>query len=183
MRSVLHQLNYRVNHARRPAAVGFSLMEVIVVLMLVALAASSVVLVFRDTYFDTQMSMTLDRLEMLNEQTRMSCLRKNANRTFVVDLDRQTIFRQPEGHENERFAVLKLPHGIEFANLLTASSEATSGQISVPYRHDGTSVSWQLILTGPDDRQRSLLFCGRTGQMISGIDNPRMINEVFDALQ
>ena len=160
---------------------GFTLIEIVVVLALIAFISSAVVMSYRGTWSRSQAAITIDRLRTLDERTRVWCLRNRKNRTLVFDLDRQRVLRESSRESEAVVAALSFPDQLKLTKMLTIGSSASSGKISVPYFEDGTSTSWFVSFKNGES-ELSHFVSGVAGQASSEYAE-KTVKELFNALR
>lgn len=146
---------------------GFSLLEMVVVIALIAIMGSGVALVYRDSLSNTQMVLTLDRLKVLDERARIRCIRKDGGHKLIFSTEQQCIFTTPSNGRGRPKVLLKFPRRIELKDVRTSVGSG-QGKTEIPYYRDGTSPTWYVVLKNGAS-EKNIFFSGRSGQALVNV--------------
>lgn len=156
---------YRSSHAGRRfyAWNGFSLIEVMAVLILMGLMAVGTVTVYRVRARGAGIDEVMGRLALIDTQARQSAARTGEDLILQYDLNTGTVVITDQSGEVER-TLYVLPDGFRFERLASSGTQLSSGITRIKVTPQGISPSYAVRLSAVDDQSATQLFAGLTGQ-------------------
>lgn len=151
----------------RDAESGFTLIELMVVVAIMAIMTAGVGLSLAHTVQRSGYEAQLDRVDWIDRQTRRLCLNHGRVATLQFDLQEQTITRADDGANGQHVErLLELPAQTRLDRFVTARMNQSDGVHEVAVSSQGFSVTYGLRFTDGGDGARWLVFCGQTGEML-----------------
>ena len=155
---------------------GFSLLELMVVLVLMTVIVSAVAISFRGPVRDTQMTTAIATLRSLDHRMRYSATNSNERKLMVLDL-KKGVFES----EQNQTRLIHLPRSVSIKKVYVSSRDFSSERLQLPYFQDGSSLTWAVLLDNGSRRQW-ILFAGRSGQVLTPA-NEDEVASIFDVLR
>jgi type II secretion system protein H len=154
----------------RPRA-GFTLIEILVVLVLIAIVSSIVVVSMTGKVRQGQLQDTLDEIAFFDRASRNDAKRGNRALSLVIDLDRQQIQRINPSDIRSSPPSLDLgsaqrnsSRGVRIERIyLDAQREISSGQVVMPLSIQGATPSYAFEINSQQSGKRWLFVAGMTG--------------------
>lgn len=146
---------------------GFTLWELVAVLILLGLMASAVVVNLQGHIANARLEMVLDRLEAWDHRGRALARRQGRPLAFVWDLESGRVGL--EGLENAAglpAASLALPRGVRGLQIRTAPQAGPSDHLRIPISAQGQSLTYAVQLQATGGRQKWLAVLGASGQCL-----------------
>ena len=154
---------------KRPA---FTLLEMLIVVVVMALIATSASLGFKKPLQRAAQSDAIAELKHVDRAARQAAVQLDRPMQLRFDLEKQAVSRI----ENDAStATMHLPHGIRIAELRTADHRIQDFEHQIAISKSGISMTYAVHLTGTDFDQW-ILFAGLTGEYMSGINENDMDN-------
>ncbi len=150
---------------------GFTLVELMAVMVVLGLLASVTVWSVRSQVATARNQLALDQLTLADRQLRDHARRVARPVDLIVDLDSGRLFRAPAGTTSPaQWAPLE--DSLPLESLLLNGQKFTSRQVAVRFRGDGTSPSYAIrlksVAKGKSKASENewIVFVGRTGQRV-----------------
>jgi prepilin-type N-terminal cleavage/methylation domain-containing protein len=155
---------------------GFTLIEIMVAVMLLALLATAAALSFAGPLRTSQASEALDQVRSIDATSRQFARRFGRGVQVVFDMTDNTIARR-EGDGKIAFR-LSLPRGYCVERVRTAAgADSSSGECVVECSSLGLTRSYAVHVVGPG-LDKWLLFAGLSGQ-VSVVNDESQVTEIF----
>ncbi|NQU74915.1 MAG: prepilin-type N-terminal cleavage/methylation domain-containing protein [Planctomycetes bacterium] len=161
---------------------GFSLIELTVVLLIIAIAAAAVTLRVQQPMRLAQMREVLERMEQFDRLTRTYA--REHDKAVWVELDLSTgRLSQMDESESGRATgqAFKLPKGYTICKLKFPGQDVSAGKAAVVYSRGGLGATYAMLLEDPQRRRRWVLCTGLGGQVLQ-FDDEREIRDILDAV-
>ena len=166
--SCLSNLHGRGAHATT-CPVGFTLVEVMVAILLMALLASAAALSFSGSLRTARSREALELLRSFDSAARDVARRSNRETRIVFDFSNDTLSRREGADLDNLVSLVHLPSGYRIEALRTAGQSFEDGQAVVDCSGLGISRSYAAHLIGPG-LDRWVLVAGMTGEMTQEAD-------------
>ena len=140
---------------------GFTLVEVIAVLVLVSLMAGTVTLSLRGNIANSRAELAVEKLQLVDRQLRDSALRSGRASSLRFDLSRGKLTRSVR-EQRESLIESDIP-ALRFR---TNEIDADGGQVAVQFLPDGTSPTYAVCLRQKESAKKWIVFAGLTGQAL-----------------
>ena len=143
---------------------GFTMIEVMVVLLLAALLATAVMASFSGVRQRAQAREVIEEIELFDRFTRQECQKLGQSEQVVVDMSESQLSRVHPGGQQIQGTPLVLPSNIKIDRAWVGNQKAEYGQINLICSPQGLTPSYALHLVGPKTESRWLVFAGMSGQ-------------------
>jgi general secretion pathway protein H len=117
---------------------GFSLLEILVVMAIIAMAGAALTMVYRPRQADARQTVSLVANEAL--KARFEAISRNATRSIVLDLGARQLFG---GSENAR----SLPRDLSFAATVAENPVSAKGKAEIQFFPDGSSTGGEIVVS------------------------------------
>ena len=157
----------RPSEARRIALqrCGFTLMELLIVVSLLAIFVASVAVNYRGPLQEARLQNSQERLEDMDRRLRMVACNQGQSLELQIDME-EGEFSLADRTERDTFTEsYKLPGGVRLDAVYVGQDRMFGREAIVRFSSSGTTPTYALGLTGKKGRTRWLLFIGLTGQM------------------
>lgn len=144
---------------------GFSLLELLVVMVIVALVTASVIVSWSGVAQDAAQESAVSRLQSLDLHMRSFARGHRDECALSFEINSGQLRKHYHIEENKNPAGESLGRGILITDLQSTSGRRQGGRIEVLFRRDGTSPTYGMCLSGPGNRKAWLLFAGMSGQV------------------
>ncbi len=161
---------------------AFSLVEVALVLLILAILAAAVTLEVRAPLARIGMRAVLDEIAAFDRLTRVFAREHDRPVRLVVALAAGRIRRTDEGGRDPLGEALKLPSGYRIAGLRLAGRRINSGSVAVSCSARGLTPTYAVRVDGPGGRRQWILVAGLSGQ-ITELDNETEVEDILLALE
>jgi prepilin-type N-terminal cleavage/methylation domain-containing protein len=158
---------------------GFTLVELTVVLLILAIAAGAVVLRVEGPLRRAEMEDVMDRIARFDGNSRVLARRHDRPLRLAVNLATGELSRRSVEDGSECGPPLELPEGYRLARLLIRDREIGVGEASVSINGSALSPTYAVLVEGPN-RSLWLLVCGLTGQVVRS-DDEKEIRDILEA--
>jgi prepilin-type N-terminal cleavage/methylation domain-containing protein len=158
---------------------GFSLVELTLVLLLLALVAGAVTLRVQGPLRRSRMQDALDQVRGFDRLARHFAAEQDRPIRLVIDLDTQKFWRAEKGKDAPLGSVFELPSGVAVTKVRLGSEELAAGRVELPCSRAGLTPSYALCVSGPKNDLRWLLFSGLTGES-SELDNEQSVRDILE---
>ncbi len=163
---------------------GFTLLETVAVLLIVALLAGAVMLSPSQWFQSARLKDAADRVVFMDRVARQHAQRSGQAVDLVFDIEHGKLYRrQSQGGESgrEKGHRLSMPSGFEMEKIIVHNRQNEWGQANVPFSKQGHTPSYAVRITGPNDQATWLVVAGLTGQVLE-FDSQDEVEDVFEQL-
>ena len=162
--------------AREMKCSGFTLIEVVVVLFLIALLASLVAVSASGMVRGATLEEVVAQIGSLDQEARRASKRLGHTVTLHIDAeDRRLTIRDPQAPDDPPLGGLSIPNAFEITEALRLNQGELVGGSNrvIQYEPDGTCMTWALTLSDrhSGEQLNTTLLLGMTGQMTQWQDN------------
>jgi prepilin-type N-terminal cleavage/methylation domain-containing protein len=158
---------------------AFTLIELIVVVALAAIMATIVPVSLAGNLRAARAQDAAQTIATSDRLAREYARRFDRPVRLVFDLSQSTLTRAAADAPD---STLHLPSGLHIARLVTATTDTTSGQVTIPCSPAGQTPSYALLLTDGRGGQHWTITAGLTGQTSTASDENE-VHEIFTALR
>jgi prepilin-type N-terminal cleavage/methylation domain-containing protein len=161
---------------------GFSLIEMTVVLLILAISAAVVTLRVQGPLHNAQMSDVVERVAEFDLLTR-TFARQNDQPVWVcVNLDENQLQRSRKEQDTfkECGQVMSLPDGFVLSRLMMGEKDYEHGSVTIRFSRQGFGSSYALRLSGPNGREQWVLLTGVGGQLVQ-VKNEAEARNILEA--
>ena len=160
---------------------AFTMIELAVVLMIVAISAAVVTLRIDGPMHRAQMEDVVGRVAQFDRLTREYARQHDRALRLVVHVGDREI-RRTNARELENLgASLILPGGFRIEQMRLRGEVAADRRSSLACSRHGLTPTYALQLRGPGGELRWIVFAGLTGELID-VEEEWQVQEIFDAL-
>ena len=160
---------------------GFSLIELLVVLTLIAIVSATAAISLREPYRRARLEHAVDQLVAADQQARGRARRFDRPYRLVYDLDRNEV-RISDGSPGKTSpTVLRVGRGVQIDRLLQKGDRQTHGAPWVEVRSQGTTPTYAVRVRTAKDQCAWLFYCGVTGQ-VTRLDEDSHVEALFEQL-
>ncbi|QNN21546.1 prepilin-type N-terminal cleavage/methylation domain-containing protein [Planctomycetales bacterium ZRK34] len=164
---------------------GFTLIEIVAVLVLMGLLASAVAWTMADRQQSVLFDDVADQIEQLDALSRIYARRFNQAIILHIDLDEQTLWRSQEdtqyANDDLRSHRLMIPDRYRIVSIITPQQTVDDRRLDLPIGPEGRSESYAVQLTDSQDT-RWLMVSGMTGRIHEYADE-QSIENIFAMLR
>jgi prepilin-type N-terminal cleavage/methylation domain-containing protein len=160
-----------------PWGLGFTLIEVLAVLVILSVIAAAAVYTVRFPIQTARMDLAVQQLTLLDNQIRQHAQRFGHVAQLTIDLDQATLYWTETAGDR----LMAHSHRLEGARLdrfASATRRADRGRVMIAYRTNGETPSYAVRLRSGRGPSKWLLFVGLTGQTVQ-VDDEREISDTF----
>jgi prepilin-type N-terminal cleavage/methylation domain-containing protein len=144
---------------------AFSLIELSLVLLIIAIAAAAVTLRVQGPMGHARMRDAVDAIGQFDRTTRQAARAQDRPLWLTVDLAAGTIRRVTDSGREADGAVLSLPDGFAMERLLVRGQETGDSARALTCSRSGLVPTYALLLRGGGER-RWLVVAGLTGELL-----------------
>jgi type II secretion system protein H len=168
--------------ARRRGA--FTLIELIVVVALAAIMATLVTVSLAGNLRAARVQDAAQSIATSDRLAREYARHFDRPVRLVFDLSQSTLTREAaaEGNDSSQNSTLHLPSGLRIARLVTATTDTSSGRVTIPCSVAGQTPSYALLLTSGRGEKHWTITAGLTGQT-SSVSDENEVRDIFTALR
>jgi type II secretion system protein H len=174
-RGAEHHDNSRQIARRR----GFTLIEIAVCLVILALLAAVAVVSLHSLRYAAQLEDVVNRIGQLDRHTRDYAALYGRPSQLIIDLDKNRFTANRAAGQTT--PGLRLPGAYELTDLWLPGRKITDGQLAVPYSAQGRTETFALRIAGPGDTYTWLIVAGMTGQ-VTLQENQDVVEKIMDNL-
>jgi type II secretion system protein H len=169
---------------RRLGRLGaFTLIELMVVIALAALMATLVTVSLTGNLRAARAQDVAQSIATSDRLAREYARHFGRPVRLVFDLSQSTLPRAAsDAGDSSHNSILQLPSGVKIARLVTATTDTTAGQISIPCSGAGQTPSYALLLTSGRGDRHWTITAGLTGQTTTASDENE-VRDIFTALR
>jgi prepilin-type N-terminal cleavage/methylation domain-containing protein len=160
------------------ATPAFSLVEVMVVVLILAIAAGAVTLRLSGPLKMATMDEIVVNIGSFDGQTRSYCREQDRPTLVEINLDAGTLTRFGQTSGERVGSQLAMPSAWRIAVLKVRGTRAPTGKSDILYSRLGYAPSYAIMLESTDGRSQWLLSCGMTGQLVK-VNDENKVNEIL----
>jgi prepilin-type N-terminal cleavage/methylation domain-containing protein len=164
-----------------PRVRGFTLIEMVAVVLLMALLAVAATLSLTGRFRQVAMKEVIDQLARQDQLVRQQSRQSGQPMHLVLNLSDGWARRQ-DTQEVKSAQPWSLPAGYRVLKIFLLGQETNQGEVAIPYSPKGLSPSYILWLSGPNEQQRQILVTGLTGQVLE-VGDERQLKILCSALK
>ncbi len=161
---------------------GFTLLELLVVLVIIALLTAVVAVRLQGPYQSARLEDALQRIEFTDTQTRAHARASSTSCQIVWEMDRGLLYSQEREGETARHFEFKLPGSLKIRRLLSAQFDAGSGTVRIEVSPRGVAPTYAVCVGARDNSHRWVLFSGLTGRPAIAKDESH-VRQILETLQ
>ena len=144
---------------------GFTLIELTVVLLILAIVAGAVTLRMQAPLYNARMRDVVDGISQFDHLTRTAAKEQDRPLRLVIDLDENFLTRADGRGKELDIPPFRIPKGFRIKTLLVRHREISGGKAMVRCSRKGLLPSYALAITS-GKRTQWILFTGLTGHRI-----------------
>ena len=162
---------------------GFTLLEVMAVLIIVGLFAAAVTLTPSGWFAAARFDEVTAQVTFMDQLARQRARRGDQAVELVFDLPQARIERRDVdgGFSDDGRHHMTLPRGYEVTEMIVSRQSRRSRRVTVPVNTTGCTPSYALRIVGPSHEAKWLVIAGLSGQAIT-LDGEQEIDDAFDKL-
>ncbi len=162
---------------------GWTLIELSVVLVLMALGVSAVSLTFSERYRSVTQADVEQRLVHIDHLARDHARRFGRQVELHFDLEESRVQRQMTSEDGVEFGLpVQLPRGFQIREVRVASAEESAANSVVQFAPSGMGPMYAIHLLAPNQQAQWLLFTAATGHAVR-IEDDQSIEDIFQAIE
>ena len=147
----------------RPGRTGFTLIELMAVLVLVGLISATAMLRYSSSTRRATFEWSLDRVVVADQVMRTHAMSTGQAGHLRFEIGGRRLERLV-GPKSASVSVVDLGERQGITRFLAAQRHVETGTVEVPYDPEGHSETFALEIEGPADQSAWILFAGLTGQ-------------------
>lgn len=149
---------------------GFSLVELAMVLLILAIASAAIALSVRPPLARVGLRGCLDGMAAFDRLTRTFAQEHDRPLRLVLDLAAGRLRRTGEDGREDLGEALRLPAGHRIREVRLADRAVASGNVALSVSARGLTPSYAALVEGPGERRQWVLVAGLTGQVTETTD-------------
>jgi prepilin-type N-terminal cleavage/methylation domain-containing protein len=157
---------------------GFTLLELLVVLTLVAMLTSVVVVKLGVPYRAARAGEVAERIAFTDQLMRAHARNFRQASRLVFDLDRGRVHVESGEQTQDTHFAFEMPPGVQLEEVRIADGAKRGGRAVVESPSDGITPTYAVLLSTRHGPNRWLLFAGLTGQ-VTYLEDERDVREMF----
>lgn len=178
---------FRARHwpsASRPVArPGFTLLELLAVMALLALVSAMAATKFSTSYRQAQVTTAIATFQSIDNQLRTLAVKHAAAYELRIDLEQHTLaISAANAHEKQVVRTYAVPAPLEIAAVRSPREDRSYGEAVIRCDAAGLCETYAIQLTTPTGSARWILFTGVTGQPLNDISDQH-VEDLFRALR
>ena len=158
---------------------GFTLIELMMVVLILATASAIVALRLKGPMCVARMRDVTGRIASYDRLTRLQATEQDRALMVVVDPDKGELRRMDAKGEEAMGTPLSLPSDFEITKVVVAGEAPSAKRKGVYFSRLGLTRSYAILVTGPGDLSRWVLFTGLTGDLVEG-EREEQVREALD---
>lgn len=147
--------------ARTNGRRGFTMVELITVLVLLSLVTGTVTFSLRGQIANSRAELAIEKLQLVDRQLRDSAIRSGRTSMLRFDLSRGKMTRSVRGQQDS-----VIEDDIPALRFCSDELDADGGQVAVQFLPDGTSTAYAVCLRQSGQARKWIIFAGLTGQAL-----------------
>ncbi|HDZ22418.1 hypothetical protein LCGC14_0409240 [marine sediment metagenome] len=160
---------------------GFTLLEIVLVLLIVSIIASAVVVKLQSPLQNARLEDVVGWLGQFDRITRTYAHRQDRPVRMIVDLDKRQLRRMDSSESENLGPPLQLPARCRIDALRLPTETLTRGSIAIVCSTGGLMPTYAFRLVETGGRSRWLLVAGLTGHVTTFDDEDRF-NKIWEGL-
>jgi type II secretion system protein H len=144
---------------------GFTLIELIAVLVIIGLIAGVAGLSLRAPYTEARLEHVVAQIEQLDATARSRAARTGRPQQLVIDRRAGRFRLLDPDRAGVGESVVQLPDFLDIERMASSAVDAGAGPRSIDYTPAGASPTYAVALRGPGKRETILVVAGWTGQV------------------
>ncbi len=156
---------------------AFSLIELTVVLLILAISAAAVTLRIQRPLGTARMRDLTDAIGHFDRLTRVSAQEQDRPLRIVADLSEGTLRRTDDRGRSLETRPLRVPKGFEIRRALVRGRETERGEVIIPCSRRGLTPSYALLVVG-GGRQQWVVVAGLTGELVE-VGSEKQVREIL----
>ena len=161
---------------------GFTLIELVAVLAIMALTAAAVALDIRGPLRRIGMRSCLDEVVAFDRLTRTYAQEQDRAVQVMVDLGAGRLRRTDEEGRADLGTPVEVPAPYRLARLRLAGQDIRWGTAALACSPQGLTPTWAILVEGPGNRRRWAVFAGLSGQVLE-TENDHDVDSLFAAIE
>ena len=145
---------------------GFSLVELVAVIALLAIFASLAGISVRGHIANARLELALESIEALDGRIRDEALRRQSPDELRINVDRGKVYQSGAGRKLPSSRTVALGDTVQIDRIRIAKRESRHGELRVLVSLHGQSDSYALRLSTSTGRKVWLVVLGATGQCL-----------------
>jgi prepilin-type N-terminal cleavage/methylation domain-containing protein len=154
---------------------GFTLIEMMVVLTILALTVSLVAVNYREPVNNARLENAFETIERLDRRVRHWCKTNDTAARITVDLDRGVFTAENGNGSPLPLPEAKVPDGMKLKELRIMGENRFGRDTKIPYTTRGVTPGWAYSIVDSGGREKYRLIVGATGQAIPFDDEDSLI--------
>lgn len=161
----------------RSGTSGFTLLETITVITILAIVSGVVVVNYRGPVNQARLESTMEQINTLDRRIRLRCRQHNGPVRLKIHPDKGLFYAESDDPSMTPVVPVKLGSGMVFGELHVFDSDMPGlTNFTIPYSSDGIAPLWCYSLRLPDGGEFYRLMFGATGQSIT-LDNEEQLDK------
>lgn len=157
---------------------GFTLLELVAVLMVMAILAGAVALSVRGHVSNAQLEAFLTRLEAFDARARSQARRQGQRLALRFDASDQRVSLAAAAADEDEAPAFAVSRGVELAQVRTARQAADYGVLETSVSPFGQSETYALCLQASSGRRVWLVVLGASGQCLR-LDEEEEVEQIL----
>ena len=158
---------------------GFTLVEVMAVVLIIAVAAAAVTLRVQRPLRNAQMADVIGAIGQFDFTTRSAAQSQDRPLRMVMDLGGGSVSLTDADGKALTDAAVRMPEGFALARVLVRAQSATGGSMTIPCSAAGYTPTYAVNITG-GGASRWLVVAGLTGQVLE-VENEAKASQLVQA--
>lgn len=159
---------------------GFTLVELLVVLLILVLLAVSASVVVRTPLDEARVAGAIEQWELLDRQLRDHARRYGRGSVLRVDVNQGLLTPEWDTRDEVHGQPYSLPASVTIRSIRTEEREARYGEMTISFSSSGQSPTYALELV-TSGRELRLAFAGVTGQ-VTRLERQGDVEDLFRVL-
>jgi type II secretion system protein H len=161
----------------RTSSVGFTLVELVAVLTIMAILAGAASLSLRGPHQTARLEGAVERLTMVDRQVREHARRYGRCEQLTICPNTGRIAAVAPDGQKTLIAPFQLD-GRVIEQVAIGERRSDCDEVTIDYSAQGRSATFAMRLRGPDGKSHWLLFAGATGQTVR-IEDEKTVKELL----
>lgn len=160
---------------------GFTLVEVLVVIVVLALLAAVVATRWSGVHHEAVVASAFGKLQFVDQHLRQFARSRQAPCLLAFDLEQGRLGKQHAAEGDHDLQWESLGTGMKIDAVRVGGEKPSSRHVEIPVDVRGQTPTYGLHVVGPGKRETWLLFAGLSGQMTE-FENARSWNAAFELM-